>query len=78
MQAFTVVITIPVKAYQAASACHLADKVHVLHTINALLSDLVFTVPRPNVPPQIACPISSSPHASNQTSTFPTVPEVMT
>lgn len=54
MQAFTVVIAIQVEAYQVASACHLADTVHVLHTINALSFDLVFTVPRPNVPPPLA------------------------
>lgn len=62
MQAFTVVIAIQVEAYQVASACHLADTVHVLHTINALIFDLVFTVPRPNVPPPLAYPIPSSPH----------------
>lgn len=45
------------------SVCHLADRVHVLHTINALIFDLVFTVPGSNVPPPLAYSISSSPHS---------------
>lgn len=62
MQAFTVVIAIQVEAYQVASICHLADTVHVLHTINAMIFEFVFTDPKPNVPPLLAYSIPSSPH----------------
>lgn len=45
-----------------ASVCHLAHRVHVLHTINALILGLVFTVLGPNVPPPLSYSISTSPH----------------
>lgn len=61
MQAFTAAVVSQGQAHQVALTCHLTDTVHATHTLGALISGLVFTVPKLNISPQILHPILSSP-----------------